>query len=82
MSLFHQYKVIENMIFAECARLSFDQTMLNDLSIIMFQRQQRRLTLRQAKSLLVELQRIDDSIEPHPDSPIARWQAREQKRKI
>lgn len=81
MSVWRQHKIVERMIFDEAARLSFDQQMIDDLSKIMYQREQRKLTLSQAKSLLVELQRLDDAESPHPDSPLARWQARERKRK-
>lgn len=78
MSVWRQHKVIERMIFDEAARLSFDQQMIDDLSKIMFQREQRKLTLSQAKSLLVELQTLETNGESlRPDSPLAKWQARQ-----
>jgi hypothetical protein len=71
MSIWSQHKDIQS----ESARLSFDQTQLNDLSLILFSKQQSRLTLPQAKRLLIELQVMEtDGESLHPDSPLAVWQ--------
>ena len=78
MSVWRQHKVIERLIFDEAARLCFDQQMIDDLSKIMYQREQRKLTLSQAKSLLVELQTLETNGESlRPESPLARWMARQ-----
>lgn len=61
------------MIAAEATRLDFSAVMLNDLACILFNKPRNKLTLPQAKRLLIELQTMgDDGL--NPDSPLAMWQ--------
>lgn len=78
MSIWSQHKDIQTRIKSEASRLSFDQTQLNDLSLILFRKQQSRLTLAQAKGLLIELQGMEtDGEQLRPDCPLAIWQAKQ-----
>jgi hypothetical protein len=81
MSIWSQHKDIQARITAEAFRLGFDQTQLNDLSLILFRKQQSRLTLPQATRLLIELQGLETEGESlRPDCPLAIWQTKQKER--
>lgn len=72
MSVYKQHKQISDMIETEATRLDFSPVMLNDLACILFGKPRHKLTLPQAKMLLIELQTMgDDGL--HLDSPLAKY---------
>ncbi len=74
--LFEQHIEIKRRVDSEFNRLGFDAQMRADLTCIVTGRV-NRLTLRQLKALLIELQGMDEAGDRlHPESPLAIWQAK------
>lgn len=79
LSPFREHRAIKDRIDAEFERLGFDEQMRVDLTCIVTGRV-NRLTLRQLKALLIELQGMDEAGDRlHPDSPLAKWLANKTK---
>ena len=80
MSIFDTHREISRRIDAECQRLGFDDQMRLDLTVIVCGRP-TKLTLPMLKALLIELQSMEtDGEQLHPDSPLARYYANQNKR--
>ena len=74
--IFAQHRAIKDRVDSEFRRLGFNAQMQADLTCIVTGRA-NRLTLRQLKALLIELQSMDEKGESlHPESPLAIWQAK------